>query len=66
MWGDIVAVRQSRMALHYKDVELIVRGHREPVRLTERHGGGDFKAVYDAWLLHRAEEAEEMPDPQVG
>lgn len=56
-WADVVAVQQSRMALHYQDIELTVRGQHEPLRLKERNGGDDFKAVHEAWLSRRTENA---------
>jgi hypothetical protein len=51
-WGDVVSVEQSTMALHYQDVELVLRGERSPVRLKERHGGRDFEAVHAAWSAY--------------
>jgi hypothetical protein len=57
-WADVLAVEQSRMALHHQDVELTVRGRRQPIRLKERRGGGDFAAVHQAWLSHETQDAQ--------
>lgn len=58
-WADVVAVTPSKMALHYKDIELTVRGRRDSVWLKERNAGRDLEAVHDLWLRQRREGADE-------
>ena len=49
-WSEVTAVTQSRMALHYRDLEITVEGRRRPLRIEERRDGRDHAAVAAWWL----------------